>query len=54
MGLLAARYTAFNIPFIIGPRFGDRDGPTLSGMVYQLAAGSESMPCRFHVLLIWK
>lgn len=39
----AERYTALNNPFVIGPRFGNRDEPAFRGTVYQLGEGDEVM-----------
>lgn len=40
----AARHTIRYGPFVIGSRFGSRDGSTSGGTVYQLGAGGEFMP----------
>lgn len=33
------RFTVFVIPFVLGPCFGIRNGPTPGGMVYQVGSG---------------
>lgn len=33
----------FIIPFVIDPRFGNQDGPSLGGTVYQMGSGGEYM-----------
>lgn len=48
----AARYTVFDtIPFVIGPCFGDPDGHTLGGTVFQVEAGGGLIPSLPYVLL---